>query len=220
MRTEVFAERDGTAVHPDIVSAMLNRGVERSLDLQKELGIKTKTALIDVDSFQGKDMSGRPYKEKLKVLKMIARRNPDFILPDMASSKLKKEQLYKKMGEGLHPQSKEGLVVHNLNDPTRPFAKAKIIDHHDVYVTGIFKEKGVKQGRKSMAGGFYYSWEPGGNPAGRVGTGFDHNMKEDMLRNPGKYIGRAAKVKALDVSKNKVLVKPSFDGWHIEKNIS
>jgi len=44
-------------------------------------------------------------------------------------------------------------------------------------------------------------------------------MKEDMMRNPKDYIGRAAKVKALDISKNKVLVKPSFDGWHVEKNL-
>ena len=70
-----------------------------------------------------------------------------------------------------------------------------------------------------MAGGFTYAWEPGGKTVGKVGTGFNHAMKEDMLKNPDKYIGKVALVKALDLSKNKVLVKPSFAGWHVDKNI-
>ena len=220
VRAETYAvDSKGRAVHPDVVTSILNSGVDKSLQLQRERGIRTVTALIDVDKFEGRDMTHASYGEKRRVLEMIAAKNPDFHLPDTAFTAKDKERLWKKMLAKRHPQSKEGLVVHDIHSPETPFAKAKIVDHHDVYVTGVFPEEDVKVGRIPMAGGFTYSWEPGGKPVGKIGTGFSHKMKVDMLRNPGSYLGRAAKVKALDVSKNKVLVKPSFDGWHVEKNL-
>ncbi len=220
VRGETYAIDDrGRAVHPDVVTSFLNSGVKKSLDMQKALGIKTATALIDVDSFNGKDMRNAPYKEKREVLDLIARTNPDFHLPDTAFDVESKKRILNDILKKEHPQTKEGIVVHDLNKPNKPFTKAKVIDHHDVYITGIFNESGVKKERKPMAGGFTYAWTPNGKTVGKVGTGFDHEMKTDMYHNPDKYIGRAAKVKALDVSKNKVLVKPSFDGWHVEKNL-
>ena len=45
-------------------------------------------------------------------------------------------------------------------------------------------------------------------------------MKKDMLLNPDSYIGQVARVRALSVSKNNVLVKPSFRHWHVERNIN
>lgn len=219
VRSETYATNKGLAVHPDIVSALLTRTVDNSLALQKEMGIKTKSALIDVDEFEGKDMRNAPYKDKLEVMKKIVQSNPDFTMPDIATKAKEKKSLLKNMLAGKHPQSKEGLVVHNYNDRNSPFAKAKIVNDHDVYVRGIFEETGTKEGRKAMAGGFVYSWDPDGKIMGRVGTGFNHKEKEDMLNNPNKYIGRVAKVRALDLSKNNILVKPSFDGWHVDKNI-
>lgn len=220
VRAETYAvDKRGRAVHPDVVTALLNSGVEKSLEMQKRLGIRTATALIDVDRFEGKDMRNTPYKEKRKVLEMIASKNPDFHLPDTAFTQKEKSFLLKKVLSKLHPQSKEGLVIHDIFSPERPFAKAKIIDEHDIHVVDIFKEEGVKPGRKPMAGGIIYSWDEGGKPVGKIGTGFNHAEKEDMLKNPDKYIGRVARVKALDLSKNKVLVKPSFSMWHVEKNL-
>jgi len=220
VRTETYAvDKSGRAVHPDVVVQILNSGVDKSLELQKRLGIKTTSALIDVDKFEGKDMRRAPYGEKRKVMEMIAKSNPDFHLPDTAFTSKEKESLLEMMLSKKHPQSKEGLVVHDLNSPERPFTKAKIIDESDVHVVGIFKEEGVKAGRKPMAGGIIYSWDEGGKPVGKIGTGFNHAEKEDMLKNPDKYIGRVARVKALDLSKNKVLVKPSFSLWHVEKNL-
>lgn len=220
VRAETYAiDKRGRAVHPDIVTALLNSGVEKSLQMQKDLGIRTATALIDVDKFEGKDMRNAPWGEKRKIMEMIVAKNKDFHLPDTAFSSKQKSSLLSKMLSKKHPQSKEGLVVHDIHSPERPFAKAKLIDEHDVHVVNIFKEEGVKEGRKPMAGGIIYSWEEGGKPVGKIGTGFSHAMKEDMLSNPDKYIGRVARVKALDLSKNKVLVKPSFSLWHVEKNL-
>lgn len=220
IRGETYATtKNGKAVHPDVVTALLNSGLEKSLALQKNLGITTQTALIDVDKFNGKDMRKASYAEKRAVLEEIAKSNSDYHLPDTAYDAKSKAKLLKSIVGKTHHQTKEGIVVHDKNNPDRPFTKAKVIDHHDVYITGIFVEEGVKEGRKPMAGGFTYAWSPSGKTVGKVGTGFNHKEKVDMMKNPNDYIGRVAKVKALDVSKNKVLIKPSFDGWHVEKNL-
>jgi len=220
IRGETYAVTpDGKAIHRDVVTALLNSGLQKSLALQKNLDIKTTTALIDVDKFNGKDMRNAPFAEKRKVLESIIKANPEYHLPDTAYTPKEKQKLLKSILSKRHLQTSEGIVVHDLTGEGKAFTKAKVIDHHDVYITGIFPEENVKEGRKPMAGGFTYSWEPDGKTVGKVGTGFNHSEKEDMMKNPNKYIGRAAKVKALDVSKNKVLVKPSFDGWHVEKNI-
>jgi len=220
VRGETFAtDKKGKAVHPDVVTALLNSKTQKSLDLQKKLDIKTRTALIDVDEYDGEDLRRAPFSVKRKILEDIVKKNPNYILPDIAYSEKEKESLLNKILSKSHPQTKEGLVVHDLHLTNKPFIKAKIIDDYDVYIKDIFKEEGVKAGRKSMAGGFTYSWTPDGKAVGKVGTGFNHKEKEDMLKNPDKYKGLVAKVKALDLSKNKVLVKPSFAGWHVDKNI-
>lgn len=219
-RAETFAvDRQGKAVHPDVVTALLNSGLENSLALQKKLGITTQTALIDVDSIDGQDYRTASYGEKQRLMNLAARRTPDFIRPDIAATPEKKQALVTKIWAGAHPQTKEGIVIHDLEAPGKPFTKVKKIDHHDVVVRNIFHEEATKPGRAPMAGGFEYSWTPDGPIMGRVGTGFNHAMKKDMMTHPDKYIGMTAKVKALDLSKNRVLVKPSFDGWHVEKNI-
>lgn len=219
LRAETFAvDKKGKAVHPDTVTAMLNRGLERSLELQREQGMKTRVALIDVDKVNGTDVSAKPFSWKRSFMEGIAKKNPDFTLPDVAYTPKEKTSLLKKVKSGKHPQTLEGLIVHNVSEPGKQFAKAKITNEHDVYVRKIFQEESAT-GRKPMAGGFEYSWERGGEPVGKVGTGFDHAMKTDMLHNPEKYLGRVARVSAASLSRNKVLMKPAFEGWHVEKNI-
>jgi len=218
-RGETYAvDRTGKAVEPEIVTSFLNRGVENSLAYQKQMGIKTKTALIDVESYNGKNMRDAPFEEKRDVMEAVAKHYPEFTLPAIAWTPKTKERLKKEVLSGKHKQSKEGLIVHKTEVRGAPFLKAKIFNEHDVVVRDIFEEESPT-GRKPMAGGFYYSWGEHGDIKGRVGTGFSHAEKEDMLRHPKKYIGRVARVQATKVSKNKVLLKPSFIHWHVEKNI-
>lgn len=219
LRTEVFAvDRKGRAVEPEVVTAMLNSNVDNSLALQKRLGLKTRTALIDIDSIEGKDATHMPFGEKRKLMEQIVKDNPDFTLPAIATTPKAKEKLRARILAGTHPQTKEGLVVHELAGST--FSKAKIVNEHDIVVRDIFNEEGTKPGRPAgMAGGFHYSWTENGPIVGRVGTGFSHDLKRQMATNPGDFIGRVARVKALGVSKNDVLMKPSFSHWHVERNI-
>lgn len=219
VRGETFAvDSKGRAVHPDIVTAMLVRNPDKSKELLKEHHLKTKTALIDIDRIDHTDVRNKPFEFKRRYLEEIAASDPDFVLPDIAYTQRQKSALLKKIESGKHPQTKEGLVLHNIHGEKKPFIKAKITADHDVYVRKIFQEESPT-GRAPMAGGFEYSWDPHGPIVGKVGTGFDHALKADMLKNPQDYIGRAARVQAHDVSKNNVLVKPSFIGWHVEKNL-
>ena len=220
LRGETYAvHKDGTAVHPDVVTALLNSGPARSRELQERLGIKTRTALIDVDQFEGKSMADESFAEKRKVMDLIVKKNPEFTLPATAWSPKQKQSLLDKITAGTHPETKEGIVVHKISEPGK-FIKAKLSKDHDVYVRDIFMEEGTKASRpQGLAGGFRYSWEPDGPIVGKVGTGFDHALKREMASRPDAFLGRVAKVKALDVSKNKVLMKPSFQGWHVDKNL-
>lgn len=218
-RGETYAvDRTGKAVEPEIVTSFLNRTKENSLNYQKELGLKTRTALIDVESFNGKDMRSAPFEKKRELIEEVAKAYPEFTLPAIAWTPGAKERLKKDVLSGKHKQSKEGLIVHKTGIKGAPFLKAKIFNEHDVVVRDIFKEESPT-GRKPMAGGFYYSWGENGDIKGRVGTGFSHAEKEDMLKYPEKYIGRVARVQATKVSKNKALLKPSFIHWHVEKNL-
>lgn len=219
LRAETYAtDSMGRAVHPEIVGAMLNRGVERSKELQKELGLKTQTALIDIDKIDG-SAHKMPFAEKRKFLEGIVKTNPDFTLPSIAHSKKDKQRLKERIATGEHEQTDEGLIIHHLSKGDRGFGKAKIWNEHDVTVHDIFPEEKKTKERPTMAGGFTYGWSENDATKGRVGSGFSHEMKQDMLKNPNKYIGRVARVKAQRLSNNKALIKPVFNLWHVEKNI-
>jgi hypothetical protein len=209
---------DGKAVEPETVTSILNRGVESSLQHQKTFGLTTRTALINVEKYQGKDVSKAPFEEKREIMEEVSRLNPNFTLPAIAYTPQEKKKLHQEVKKGKHPQTKEGLIVHKLGIPGSPLAKAKIFKEHDVHVRGIYEEVSPT-GRAPMAGGIEYSWGPESEVKGRVGTGFSHAEKKNMLENPELYVGRVARVHALGKSKNKVLLKPSFKHWHVEKNI-
>ena len=214
---ETFATQDGKAVAPEMVTSFLNRNKDNSLAFQKAFNLKTQTALINVEKYQGKDVSDAPFSEKRSILEEVVKKHPEFTLPAIARTPAQKMKLHQRVRQGKHPQTKEGLIVHPLHEEGAPFAKAKIFKEHDVYVRGIYQEESEK--RTPMAGGIEYSWAPTGEVKGRVGTGFDHAEKKDMLDNPEAYIGRVARVRALGMSKSRILLKPSFTHWHVEKNI-
>ena len=219
LRVETYAvDKSGKSIEPSAITGILNSKPEKAQQTLKDMKVKTKTALIDIDTYEGKDVSKLPFSEKSKLLKEVAKKHKDFHLPATATTPKAKKKLLDQILSGDHPQTKEGLIVHKGDK--EKFIKAKVTKDHDVYVRRIFKETNTKAGRAPMAGGFWYSWTPDGAPVGKVGTGFSHTLKKDMLLNPEKYIGRAARVKAQDLSKNKVLTgSPRLLGWHVEKNI-
>lgn len=219
VRAEAYA-RDAKTNRPlpaETIGGMLNSNVWKSREAQKEKG-RLRLALHDIDVYKGKDVSDLPYEEKLELLKQIKDALPKGVaeLPQYAISPRAKANLLKKIVSGEHPQTEEGIVLWPLKKSPPP-TKAKITKEHDVYIRKIFPGEGKYKGRG--AGGFLYSHTPNGPIVGRVGTGLSDELREDMHRNPDKYLGRVAVVKSMTkTDEGKALRAPAFMRWHLDKN--
>ena len=223
IRGELYGTTEnGMAIPTQELGAILNATTENSLETQKIMKVKPRAALFDVEKYRGKDMNSEEYSKKLEVLKEIERffkesGRGEFKVPETATNNETKKRLFERIESGAIPETKEGVVAWNLNEKSSRPIKIKIRPDYDVYVRKIFPQKtGKKIGE--TAGGFEYSLTPRGKIIGNVGTGFKANEKKDMWDNPKKYIGRAAKVKALSQFASGKLRAPAFTGeWHLEK---
>jgi len=227
IRTELWGSRDGKAIHATDVGGLLNSGTLKSRRKQEATGTKLRLTAIDVDRYKGRKFEDKPFADKLRVLREVVGKvrdadgEPVLELPPMAFTAEEKRRLHDLIKGKKLPETEEGLVQWDLAEP-RPM-KAVFRPDHDVYVRGVFKKpRGEARGH---AGGFEYSWTPDGPVVGRVGTGFTHAMRRDMLQNPEDYVGRVAKVKSMDAKQNKTdpsqlgaLRAAGFKGWHLDKN--
>ena len=209
----VGIDKKGHVLPPERTAGYLNSGVLKSRQEQADAGHTLRPFLFDVLVYKGKDMKDLPYSERLAVIRNITAEYPVFQVAPMAETPEEKKALFRAIKDGSHPLTDEGVV---LWSPTGPI-KAKRKEDHDVYVREIFAGAGRLAGK--AAGGFGYSWTPSGPVVGRVGTGFTDAFREDLWKNKKKHLGRVAKVTALGKYESGALEKPSFQGWHVEKNI-
>lgn len=221
LRGELFAADPHTGRAREAVEtgAVLNSGVWKSRDTQTHSPLRA--VVFDVARRNGKDVESVPYQEKLDILKRVNEALPFLELPPMAGTAKEKIQLLERIRSGREPITSEGVVMWPLGGG--PPVKAKFRPDHDVYVREVFPEGGKREG---LAGGFTYSWTPRGKIVGRVGTGITHDLKQDMLAHPEKYIGRVARVRALGLYTDKdnpkkpgALRAPSFSAWHLDKGM-
>ncbi len=213
LRGEIYGEDKNKNVIPaQELGAILNSNTQNALQRQSEQGVTLKNMIFDVVKYKGRDVENIPYKNKLSILKSIAKIFPGlFKVPEIAIDAKDKKRMLKQIMEGKHKDTKEGLVIWPLKKGKRPI-KMKIRPDYDIYIRNIFPSK-----KPNEAGGFEYSLTPKGRIIGHVGTGFSRNMKQDMLQNPHKYLGRVATVTALDQFPSGALRAPAFERLHIEK---
>jgi len=198
------------------LGGLLNSNVWKSREGQRDN--KLIPLIYDVVRFRGKDVSSAPYADKLEILKKVVQAVPGFQIPHFATTKEEKEKLIRDVKDGMHPETREGVVVWNLNKEGMPPTKAKLVEEHDVFVRDTFPGEGKY--RDKGVGGFTYSHTPDGPIAGRVGTGLSDALRKDMHANPSKYLGLVAKVTAQDKFDSGALRVPVFKGWHLDKNES
>jgi hypothetical protein len=213
VRGEIFgySKKTGKVIPARILGRILNSGMLKAKDLMQQEGISLKFAPFQVSRLGRKSVEDLPYKEHLPILRQIATL-PATELPSIAFSEQAKKKLHQSIAKGRHRQTAEGVVIWNMERGGSPI-KAKKYPEFDVYVRKVFKEKGARK----LAGGIEYSLTPRGRITGKIGTGFDHKEKADMLRHPKKYIGRVAKVRAMFQFPSGALRAPSFRGWHLDK---
>lgn len=205
----------GVATPTATLAGMLNSDVWKSRQKQNEHG-QLASVLYDVVRYKGRSMESAPYSEKLKVLREVESKLPDYFhLPRMAFTQEAKKKLVDDMREGKLPETKEGIVAWHLHSGTPPY-KAKFTTDHDVYIRGFFPGEGKYKDRG--VGGFFYSYEPTGQIVGRVGTGLTDAQRSHMHSNPDLYVGTVARVKAQERFPSGALRAPSFDTYHLDKN--
>lgn len=221
LRGELFAADPVTGKARDAVEtgATLNSGVWKSRERQMHAPLRA--VIFDVARQAGKSVEELPYKDKLPILERVSKALPFLEMPPRANTPKEKINLLNRIRTGVEPITSEGVVLWPMEGGTA--IKAKFRPDHDVYVREVFPEEGK---RGNLAGGFTYSWTPQGKIMGRVGTGFTHQLKQDMLENPQKYVGRVARVRALGVypdpsnsKKPGALRAPSFQDWHLDKGL-
>jgi 8-oxo-dGTP pyrophosphatase MutT (NUDIX family) len=222
LRAEAWAsDPSGRAVPASEVGGLLNASVPKSRAAQADGGLKMRLTGIDVVRHNGRDYSNKPYAEKLEVIRKVTKMMRGAVeAPTVARTPVQKKKLLAAVKAGKFPETKEGVVVHELNRDA-PFQRAKIRPDHDVYVRRIDTKKSSPKGQAS---GFSYSFEPDGKIMGRVGTGLSRALRHDMAANPEKYVGRVAKVRSAgrhqkrkDPSQGALTGSPAFKEWHIDK---
>jgi hypothetical protein len=187
---EIFAKdiKSGKALSNRDTSSRLLSNVWKSRELQKRAPLSN--IVFDVVRHENKDVSNLPYAEKLHILQNITRDIPGLKMPELAATSQEKRKLLKSISSGKHPLTSEGVVVYNLDKPVPE--KAKLFHDFDVRIRDIFPGKGKYKG--IGAGGFTYSHVGNNTIVGRVGTGFNDEMRKQMFKNPEVFKGLIVRV--------------------------
>lgn len=213
LRGEITAvDKKGKALESQRVGGILNAGVWKSREKQKEEG-KLVPYVFDVVRWKGKDVENAPFEQKLQMLQEAQKHAPWLRIPRTATTPEEKQKLFSDIQHHKEPSTAEGLIEWHVDKPVP--VKAKFREDQDVYIRGVFKEEGQK-GRTPMAGGFTYSTTPNGPIAGRVGTGFSHAMKKDLLEHPGMYTGLKARVQ---MTRGHAGRAPAFISLHLDQDL-
>ena len=184
LRGEVVAERNGKVLPPQELSGFLNSILVKAAAKRIHDGTYLRMAPTAIVGPNGDDY------DKRKVSEIVARLAlPQFMdIPKYDRAAAMKA--IEAMRKGRHPLTNEGLVVQQ--EGQRP-VKMKLTDDSDVVIRNIFPA--VTKDGSRRAGGFEYSLPGQEGIVGRVGTGFDHRLLQDMLDHPDNYLGRTARIR-------------------------
>lgn len=209
---EVFATDKAGHVQPvQTTTGVLLTNVWGSREKQKATPLSH--VMYDVLKYNNKDVSKKPYAEKLKILQELNSQIPELKLPPMAFDAHQKARMIAEVTKGKNKLTSEGFVVYDLEQPV-PF-KSKFVKDFDVYFQGVHPGEGKYS--KSL-GRVSYSLTPRGPIIGRVGGGFSDEERNEIYANPNKYIGKIMKVEAQAQLPSKALRMPIFKEWRtVEK---
>jgi len=187
VRTEIFGVTpEGKVSKSTETSGLLNSEVWKT----RESKAKLNNMLIDVIKYKGKDVSKRPYADKLKFMQEISNKISELKMPPLAKTEAEKLLMVNSIAKGKNPLTEEGIVIYDL-EKSVPL-RAKIRKDIDVHIQDFFPGQGRLADK--MVGGFFASRGKGGPPIIRVGSGLSDELRADMFKNPEKYKNRLAKI--------------------------
>lgn len=139
LRAELGAvDADGHALPAAQIGGLLNAGVWKSRERQKELGARPLLYSLDVVRWRGKNVENAPYAEKARMLDEARVHAPWLRKPPTATTVGAKEALRRAIDEGREKSTVEGLVEWHA-DKSVP-TKAKFFPERDVFVRRVFAE--------------------------------------------------------------------------------
>ena len=203
---EIFAKdtKSGKALSNRDTSSRLLSNVWKSRELQRQAPLSN--IVFDVVRHENKDVSNLPYAEKLHILQNITRDVPELKMPELATTSQEKRKLLKSISSGKHPLTSEGVVVYNLGKPVPE--KAKLFHDFDVRIHDIFPGEGKYKG--TGAGGFTYSHVGNNTVVGRVGSGFNDQLRREMFATPEQFRGAVVRVLAQEKLPSGALRMPVY----------
>lgn len=198
---ETMGYKDKKPLHVSKLSGLLNAGLTNTRYDKTPF----KNIVYNIDTYKGKDVSTKPYSEKLELLKVLAKHNKFLTLPELATTPTQKSSLIKNVLKHKHPQTSEGVVLYDLHKPLP--LKSKFDKEFVVYVKGFKSGKGkfIKS-----TGGIEYSHTPNGPIVGIIGGGFTEELRQQLYDKPEKFKNKAILVKAQERLSSGALRAPIF----------
>ena len=201
---EVFAKDESGKTAPlQTTAGILLSNVWKAREKQKETPLDH--IIYDVIKYKGKDVSQEPYERKLELINKITDEMPQLHAAPVARTPLEKDILLRQLHAKAHPLTHEGFVIYDLDKPVP--MKAKFVEDYDVYLRDVLPG----QGRLSSSmGRVAYSLKPGGPVTGYVGGGFSDKLRQEIWKNPKKFINLPMKVYAQAQLPSGALRMPEF----------
>jgi len=216
---EIYAvqkTKDGERVlPPNELSALLNSGLAKSREKQRQLGIEFRVYVFDTVKHGKPDEEWsewylRPYEQRRNFINQVIKYLPKYFhAPIEAKTPEDAERLLLDIKRRVHPLTREGVVL--FPNAGVPF-KFKTTKERDVYIRELTPGEGKYKGK--AVGGFRFSYEPEGQIVGTVGSGLDDMLRQEMWKRPEEFIGRKARVKYQEELPSKSLRAPVFLGLH------
>lgn len=189
----------------NVLSGILNSKPHNAVATQQQKG-QIRFAPFRIEKGPNGEES-LPYAEQMKIIQELAKTQPHFFEPPAVADKPIAD-FYRDVGN----RRGEGVVL--VRKDTGENLKMKHRFDYDLRIEGFEPGKGKYKGR---AIGAIRLVDRKGRYVGKVGTGIDDATREDMYRNPEKYIGSIVKVE----SRRPLVVKlrePSFIGFTVDKD--
>lgn len=197
----------------NIITGVLNSNTNRAVTMQKQIG-KFNTMIFDIDKYKGKDVSKYPYYKKLSLLKEVNEAIPELLLPTFSYTQQEKLKLLDQIKSGTHPETKEGVIVYNLQEPVPVKAKRK--HDYDALIIGVYPASVGSKYYNNAIGGFL-ARPYNSKTTIRVGSGLSDELRRAAYNNPGKFIGQWAKLIGQEEFESGKLRSPIFKSFRAEK---
>lgn len=219
LRVELMGrDRDtGKAISANEIAGLLNSKVWKSREQQAMKNVELFPVAIGVHKFKGKEIpTSVSFNEIKKMLAEVSEAHPEIPIMEYAEAPIEKQHLLKRISDGNHPLTKEGIVAFTRDEKSVPI-KAKLKKTFDAKITGFVAEKSKSGEEKDRVGKIEFNLQGQDGVVG-TGKGLTHSLKKLIWNNPEKFIGKTMILNADSQLKSGKLRAPSYQGFHLDKN--